>query len=852
MSEEKRIYEQILASLESYSSEIQRAFTDRAGDNGIINTENIGDLINDLSVIFDTDVEEAKAFFTFDNEDVAKYFDLDNISYDDFIELLKMWLQKKITDFQDVSPTNNQNHGNNILDKPINSADFKDEDDIAGSNTLIPPNNYKTNREALDELVIKHKDHLHVKFYQLQNPDVEAITLNDYFTFLQDSLALEGLVIYENNTDTQDLFSKEREEFSQKLTQVVNKYYDEVKGTRHTIGEEELLLTFNECFDLIDYWFQTDENVTLVNPKKKVQSQQPTNDVKALLLETIEKYNQMIKDAATDVEKKILQGTIDSLYHQLSQLEAGPKTQDDEAKLIQEAKLKKKREEKRMKALRDIFDFYSKQQLNAGKAPTFDRIEKQFSSINLGKLSVIIKNFQMKIDQFKLKETFNKVTKSEFVTFEEFCDLFKKVSKDAELIKDPKVVKPNYEKMKEYKPDSYKTSPVPKLGKIADLKKRGESEKRKTDAQKIDDMWDHMGLYDGTYKNNLTTVQLAFNSQDKETFRIPPDSLTYKLKIRAMEGKSPEEIKEAINQRNELRKAVRDVKLLEKSLLRNYRDSSVSGPKSSRRDVSISEKREDTYAVIMSNKPKATAPEKKLTFNQVQKYKQNEIKSIGAEDRFDPRDLIDDNDDEDNVYLAEYNIINDPKFNEQPIQEDSNELFEETSKIESNVRKTRSIPGKYSRMPVKSKTRIGTRPAHQIAEINTEKKPMTLNDIDYKNPVTASSNHSEYRRPQLGASQSVKHNLGVSKHLSSIHEYANTPTRNLDQSHHSVTRSIHVANGMSYEPSQFDPRRAVSNVVLSRAYQIQEEALRRENAIMTNLLSMQNNKMEKGLRIARK
>jgi len=176
----------------------------------------------------------------------------------------------------------------------------------------------------------------------------------------------------------------------------------------------------------------------------------------------------------------------------------------------------------------------------------------------------------------------------------------------------------------------------------------------------------------------------------------------------------------------------------------------------------------------MANKPRTNLPEKKLTLNQVQKYKQSEIKTIGAEDRFDPRDLIDDNDDEDNIYLAEYSIIPDPKINEQPIQEAA-EIFEDTVKLETNIRKARPIPGKYSRMPVtKSKTRIeriGTGPTHQLAEINTDKKPMTLNDIDYRNPimpVTASSNHSEFKRPQLGVSQSVKAHLGVSKHLASI------------------------------------------------------------------------------------
>ena len=71
----------------------------------------------------------------------------------------------------------------------------------------------------------------------------------------------------------------------------------------------------------------------------------------------------------------------------------------------------------------------------------------------------------------------------------------------------------------------------------------------------------------------MLTVQLAFNSHEKETFRIPPDSLNYKFKLRLAEGKSVEEIKEDIVQRNEMRKIVKDVRAAEKSLLKNYRDT---------------------------------------------------------------------------------------------------------------------------------------------------------------------------------------------------------------------------------------------------------------------------------------
>jgi len=63
--------------LESRSDEINKAFADRAGDAEIIDLGSIGDLINDLSIIFDTDLEEAKDFISYDNDNVSKYFDLE-------------------------------------------------------------------------------------------------------------------------------------------------------------------------------------------------------------------------------------------------------------------------------------------------------------------------------------------------------------------------------------------------------------------------------------------------------------------------------------------------------------------------------------------------------------------------------------------------------------------------------------------------------------------------------------------------------------------------------------------------------------------------------------------------------
>lgn len=60
------------------------------------------------------------------------------------------------------------------------------------------------------------------------------------------------------------------------------------------------------------------------------------------------------------------------------------------------------------------------------------------------------------------------------------------------------------------------------------------------------------------------------------------------------------------------------------------------------------------YVQKRSNKLKASPSPipKKLTMKKVENLQQKEIK----DERFNPYDLIDDNDDDDNMYLAEYNI----------------------------------------------------------------------------------------------------------------------------------------------------------------------------------------------------
>jgi len=159
----------------------------------------------------------------------------------------------------------------------------------------------------------------------------------------------------------------------------------------------------------------------------------------------------------------------------------------------------------------------------------------------------------------------------------------------AEITGEEKVVEPHPEIMKEYKPDSYKNDKTYKKFKEEDAKRREEkivktsitdkakavySGQMKRDAEKLEEIWEHMGLYNGEYKKRISMVRLPFDSHDKQNFRIPPESLTYKFRVKALEGKTVEEIREEVNRRNELRYLIRELKGIEKSNLTQHKSVS--------------------------------------------------------------------------------------------------------------------------------------------------------------------------------------------------------------------------------------------------------------------------------------
>ena len=132
--------------------------------------------------------------------------------------------------------------------------------------------------------------------------------------------------------------------------------------------------------------------------KHQRQKINETSKLKNTLLETIMKYQSMVNGAPSEIEKQVLQSAIETLNQKVKELDAPEQAITPAVSVLESNPDDATKSKKRIKALQEIFDFYSKQQLGVGKPETFDKIKRHFKSVNLGKFSVILKDFRMKID----------------------------------------------------------------------------------------------------------------------------------------------------------------------------------------------------------------------------------------------------------------------------------------------------------------------------------------------------------------------------------------------------------------------------------------------------------------------
>jgi len=264
-----------------------------------------------------------------------------------------------------------------FLNHPLNVANFELD--------------YQANKKLLDDLINKHRAQWREVYNdRLLEEGQTTIAIFDCFTVLQECFYIDQIDLMERASDPEDFFQSVGS--YKRLFSLAEDYFlNEKNASPVDFDIKEKTLSFDECLELLYYWIKTDEYVVLIDNRVK----DDTGAVKKALLATIENYEQMLQDAKSDIEKQVLQTTVDTLYKKLEELENGA-VGGQEPKMS-EAEIKR-REQKRKRAFKEIFYFYCTQQINAGSAQTFDKLGRLTNTINLGTYKVMLKNFRLKME----------------------------------------------------------------------------------------------------------------------------------------------------------------------------------------------------------------------------------------------------------------------------------------------------------------------------------------------------------------------------------------------------------------------------------------------------------------------
>jgi hypothetical protein len=361
-------------------------------------------------------------------------------------------------------------------------------------------------------------------------------------------------------------------------------------------------------------------------------------------------------------------------------------------------------------------------------------------------------------------------------------------------------------------------------------------------------------------------IQLPFNIQVKENFRMPTEPSKYQFKAKWMEGRTQQEIAEEMIRRNELRMLVKDIRIMEKSLLSNYRSASISGKLDS---TQSHDQINQTYVQRQYKKMMAQPiPDiNKMTMKKVEKFQYADMKRV--DDQFNPKDLIDDNDEEDNMYLAEYKIAEKKRLQED-IQSDKRKI-EEYGRLKK-ASKGFAVNGRYAN---------SQRAKHVLPDVETSHSPS--NYIDYIQPKGHSYNYgspSHYGITKSNPS-SVKHlykmnspgsgptyldyDLSAQPQIKSLKKhhpnvggnqgyakqnniYINNTnsSNNNNNSYNSGYRYAAVNNGYYASP------KGGYHSAMDRANQIEYDSRRKEQQMMINAMNIQSSQLKKGLKIVGK
>ncbi|KAL4485751.1 hypothetical protein ABPG72_012291 [Tetrahymena utriculariae] len=473
-----------------------------------------------------------------------------------------------------------------------------------------------------------------------QNQKEVSIVASDVPLVLRISFYYDNITFHPTKNDQEELFNKPNSYKS--IMDQLQKFFAVRRNIRN-FDPNETKVTYSDFVEFSYYFIENNDDLFLTQQGKEelwIQQQQE-NQLEKELRENIEKYENMLKKTTNPQEKLIIQNTIENLKQQLSLLLNKDQGKKGKANLT--------KEQIRMKNLKEAFNFYSKQQNITGVAFTFERIVHEQNVINLACFMLFLKQF-------------NILNKNKYVTKREVQIMFKKYAL-------------NY---KELDLDHFKIM-IEKVA-IAFYK----DEENLNNIDKVEKLYQYIEIDNiHKFRSKFGLLNQPFNIQVKDGFRLLPFDQGRDIILKKVDPVVRQKVKkfqEFKKSQQALQIMQIDQKNLNQSKLapRSMENNRRSTPNLQQSSVFSQHGGIGSYAnKKIKNQIGKLDAGGKVSWQQLEQLSFTDMKNLNN-GQFRPTDLFNENDDEeDKIYLAEYNLQEDRqrKMQEQIINKKGQENY---------------------------------------------------------------------------------------------------------------------------------------------------------------------------------
>lgn len=252
----------------------------------------------------------------------------------------------------------------------------------------MPPTHpkYESNRQKLAEFMDSRKEELLEVFHRYSGSKEDNLCMSDAYNCLVEMIQTgEVLKVYENRADVEEMFFKVNS--LKRFNLEAKHYFFKVLGVDNVLypSVSYIDLTFETIWQLLDFIL-----LSRASAHVEFKSESATtnlDDLKANLRHTIATYTEKLKASTSDLEKRVLRNTVESLKKELKKLEDKLKALDDPTTKAR----------KRMNALKEVFDFYCKQHVKVGGVSnSFADIKSQLNNMALADWMCFCRDFRIK------------------------------------------------------------------------------------------------------------------------------------------------------------------------------------------------------------------------------------------------------------------------------------------------------------------------------------------------------------------------------------------------------------------------------------------------------------------------